>query len=218
MANSGDYCFEFLGQHLHLLPQKAIFWREANTLLLADLHLGKVSHFRKAGIALPGTAALRDYEVLSALLDRHVGARVVLLGDLFHSVANAEWALFADWMRQYPTTAFVLVKGNHDILPAPLYHAERMTVFPETWHVPPFVFSHIALPEPPTNGYNLSGHVHPAVRLSGRGSQQLVLPCFYFRPGGGLLPAFGSLTGRATIQAVPGSQVFVVTPNAVLPV
>ena len=36
-----------------LHPSGAIFWLEKKTLFLADVHLGKVAHFRKNGIAVP---------------------------------------------------------------------------------------------------------------------------------------------------------------------
>ena len=44
--------FNFLGQDLVLLPQKAIYWKQEKTLIAADVHMGKVGHFRKAGIAV----------------------------------------------------------------------------------------------------------------------------------------------------------------------
>ena len=43
------------GVELELLPQKAIKIEE--DLLIADVHLGKIRHFRKVGIALPANAA-----------------------------------------------------------------------------------------------------------------------------------------------------------------
>src|SRR3569623_749217 len=36
-----------------LLPQRAIFWKKEKMLLLADMHLGKVNHFRRSGIPAP---------------------------------------------------------------------------------------------------------------------------------------------------------------------
>ena len=39
--------------HFYLHKTGAIFWKEKNTLLLADIHLGKVGHFRKSGIPVP---------------------------------------------------------------------------------------------------------------------------------------------------------------------
>ncbi len=44
--------FNFLDQDLILLPQKAIYWKQQKALIAADVDLGKVGHFRKAGIAV----------------------------------------------------------------------------------------------------------------------------------------------------------------------
>ena len=42
--------------HLILHPSGAVYWEEKQTLLLADVHLGKVAHFRKNGISVPSKA------------------------------------------------------------------------------------------------------------------------------------------------------------------
>ncbi|MHB1176840.1 MAG: hypothetical protein ACYCZO_00750 [Daejeonella sp.] len=50
---SAPLSFKFLDQTLLLLPEKAILGQEEKTLIIADIHLGKVGHFRKAGIGIP---------------------------------------------------------------------------------------------------------------------------------------------------------------------
>ncbi|MES2731644.1 MAG: ligase-associated DNA damage response endonuclease PdeM [Bacteroidota bacterium] len=207
-----------MGQQLLLLPQKAILWEDNGTLLLADWHLGKVSHFRKAGVAVPGAAAFHDYQVLNRLLQTHDIRQVIILGDLFHSVINSEWSIFSKWMQGYPSLPFILVKGNHDILPEQLYDRHNIQVFQEQLVMPPFVFTHIPLENQVLEHYNLSGHIHPAVKLIGKGNQQLTFPCFYFGPTQGLLPAFGTFTGKATIRPVKESSIFIIAQDQVLPV
>ena len=51
---------EILDEQFDLYPQKAIFWRTQHTLLLSDLHLGKINHFRKAGIPVPANTLRAD--------------------------------------------------------------------------------------------------------------------------------------------------------------
>jgi uncharacterized protein len=210
--------FFFLGQQLVLTPQKTIYWQQEKALLLADLHLGKVSHFRKSGLAIPATAALSDYQVLNYLLRTYDTEKLLILGDLFHSVINSEWRVFADWLDQNPNLQCILVKGNHDVLPELIYRNQRIEVYPETLVIGPFILSHIPLEKLSSSYYNLSGHVHPAVRLRGSGGQKINLPCFYFGQKQGLLPAFGNFTGKALIHPEKESCVFVVTPDQVLPV
>ena len=47
---------EIYNHNFILHPSGAIFWLEKKTLFLADVHLGKVAHFRKNGIAVPRKA------------------------------------------------------------------------------------------------------------------------------------------------------------------
>ena len=104
------------GEELSLLPEKAIYWPKEQLLLIADLHLGKVEHFRKAGIAVPAEAGEANYHVLQELILEHSPKRVIFLGDLFHSNYNYDWELFRDFLESHDNVSFELIKGNHDIL------------------------------------------------------------------------------------------------------
>ena len=64
----------------------------------------------------------------------------------------------------------------------------------------------------------MAGHIHPAIRLKGKGKQSIQLPCFVFREHNAILPAFGSFTGTATIQAKPGDQVYAIADKQVIKV
>ena len=52
---------------LHLLPEKAILWMKHKCLLIADLHIGKVGHFRKNNIPIPQEAAETNFYNLEKL-------------------------------------------------------------------------------------------------------------------------------------------------------
>src|SRR6195952_2648827 len=108
--------FHLLGQDLLLLPQKAIYWQQQKTLIIADVHFGKVGHFRKAGIAVPRDMEQNDLAVLSDLVDEHKPKKIIFLGDLFHSDKNADWDWFVLWRRQFPKLELILIRGNHDII------------------------------------------------------------------------------------------------------
>jgi uncharacterized protein len=211
-----SFHFKFLEHNFHLLPQKAIFWENENILLIADTHLGKVEHFRKAGIAIPGMLARKDYQVLDQLLDLYAVRTVIILGDLFHSIHNQAWEVFSGWLMQYPATEFILVKGNHDILPDQYYQLNHIEIHHDYLIKHPFIFSHVPIKDQ-NKLYNLAGHVHPAVKLTGKGKQSLVLPCFYFGKYNGILPAFGNFTGKGTILTEAGDNIFIVFDNQVIP-
>ena len=42
-----------------LLPEKALYKEDERLLIIADVHLGKASHFRKEGVYMPPKAHLR---------------------------------------------------------------------------------------------------------------------------------------------------------------
>ncbi len=219
VANLSYACLKLAGQHLLLLPQKAILWQEKRTLLMADLHLGKAGHFRKAGIPISGQVHRDDLQVLEYLVQTWLPTEVIFLGDLFHSGYNTEWEQLEEWMSHYPEVNFILVKGNHDILPKGIYEGSQLQIKEENMLISPFLLTHHppALGQEQEHHYQLCGHVHPAIQLTGAGRQQLTLPCFFFGLHYAILPAFGKFTGFYKIKPKEGEKVFGVLPNRVLP-
>ena len=84
------------------------------------------------------------------------------------------------------------------------------------WIQEPFVFTH--RPQPSSAGYVLAGHLHPAVRLIGRGGQKETLSCFCLGADAALLPAFGSFTGSHAIRPGPDDRIYVIADDQVVPV
>ena len=111
---------EIRGNHFILLTQRAIFWEETQTLLIGDLHLGKITHFRKEGIAVPNNAAANNFLRLNELVQRTGATRIIFLGDLFHNEYNSEWETFREWRAEHHYIDMIIVMGNHDILPVSL--------------------------------------------------------------------------------------------------
>lgn len=207
---------EIAGERMSLLPEKAIYWQSRHVLFIADLHIGKVSHFRKNGIPVPMQASTSNKNRLFLLLDSLDVREVIFLGDLFHSDYNDEWQILEELVSRYSDISFHLVVGNHDILQDKLYESTRLVLHRGVWHLGPFALSHE--PDSETAGYNLCGHIHPGIHLRGRGRQSLRLPCFYFDDNQGILPAFGAFTGLYNLQATKTSQVYVIGDNKVIKV
>jgi DNA ligase-associated metallophosphoesterase len=203
------------GTTFQLLKERAIFLPEFKLLVLSDLHLGKAGHFRKHGIPVPQSIHDDDLKRVSALIEKFHPTRVLFLGDLFHSDLNNEWWQLEDWLADYSTIHFLLAKGNHDIISEQLLVNASVTVA-DRFIYGPFSFSHIK--ELDDFHYNISGHIHPGVRLKGAGKQGITLPCFHFGKLNGLLPAFGNFTGLARIRPVKTDRIFVVTEESVIDV
>lgn len=200
------------GEHLRLLPDKAVYWPARRMLILADLHLGKAMHFRRAGIAAPSGIERANLDRLKALLQALKPEEVLLLGDLFHSRHNSSWESFIAFRSSHAQIRFTLITGNHDILHPDDYARSGLTCLPfrddGTFHFTHHPTEHYTL-------YNIAGHLHPGVRLSGKGRQHLTLPCFHIGRSAAVLPAFGTFTGLAMIRPKPTDRVFPITENTV---
>lgn len=200
-----------------MLPQRAIYWEAMNTVLLADVHWGKVNHFRKAGIPVPIKANEKNIEVLVEILQATKPERVIFLGDLFHSHYNDEWEVFGQVLRNFPAVSFELVLGNHDILSDHQYQKLGIILHPEL-HLGPFLLTHHPIENYSGELYNLAGHLHPGAHLVGKGKQGITLPCFHFGKWQGVLPAFGVFTGLARIVPKKDDHVFIIVENKILKV
>ncbi len=206
------------GEKLLLHPFRAAYWEKEELLLLADLHLGKAAHFRKEGLPVPQAVSDTNWDRLISLLLDFRPQRVVFLGDLFHSDYNADWEELVDLMRQFSTIQFELVVGNHDILDPRHYEQSALLLQGTALQMSPFLFTHEPTLAEQSDLYNVAGHIHPCVRMRGRGRQRLRLPCFYFGEKGGILPAFGAFTGMGEVGVTSRDQVFVIVENEVMKV
>lgn len=201
--------------HTHqfvLHPSGGIYWREKQSWLLADVHLGKVAHFRKNGIAVPRNAEGSFYQKMEILLPLFPVKRIIFLGDLFHSFQNNEWYLFKAWVKQQPFE-MILIVGNHDIIPNWKFESLGILV-QKYWKEGPFFFAHF--PDQKTKHFVFCGHVHPGVTLTGVGKQQMKLPCFYKSSNQLILPAFGAFTGVHIVNPKAEDRIYVTTAKEVL--
>lgn len=193
-----------------------MFWEEQNIIILADLHLGKTGHFRKAGIPVPEGANKADLQRLIAQIFFFKADRVIIVGDFTHSTTNRELELFKKWRNDFPLFQFDLVKGNHDILEDHWYIETDISIHKKELVIGDFCFRHETktsdpLAESPSGSFVFSGHVHPGIRISGRGRQALRLPCFYFSKNHCILPAFSKFTGTYKVEPKKGEIVYAIT-------
>ncbi len=217
MANGGIE-FNLLNQHLLLLPQKAIYWEQEKALIAADVHLGKVGHFRKAGIAVPRDMEQDDLAVLSDLIHEHRPEKIIFLGDLFHSDLNADWEWFVLWRRNFPKIKMLLIKGNHDIIHDRHYNKLDVELHKKLL-IGPYLMLHHPLDEDrldKAEGYVFCGHIHPGVSLTGRARQHITLPCFAFGNRQLIMPSFGKFTGKVAMRHAENDRIFGVLKDKVI--
>ncbi|MGC1515733.1 MAG: ligase-associated DNA damage response endonuclease PdeM [Maribacter sp.] len=205
---------EISGQRFVMHYTGVLFWEEESMLIISDVHLGKVSHFRKFGAAVPQQAVRKNFDTMDTAVEYFKPAHLLFLGDLFHSSLNMEWELFVNWVGNQ-TANITLVSGNHDII-SPINYADiGVAVIPELISGA-FLLTHH--PEERDGLFNFSGHIHPAIKMSGLGRQSIRLACFYKTEHQLILPAFGEFTGTYTLEPCEGCEVFALLGDAVLPV
>ena len=206
---------EIAGEELHLLAHKAIWLPQHKTMLVSDLHFGKINHFRKSGIPVPQKANEKNTESLIDILNLYRPEKTVFLGDLFHSHYNEEWEVTGQIIRHFSSCRFELVRGNHDIMSKLQYERHKIEVHESSLSIGNLLLTHEPMEQIPEGAYNLAGHLHPGIRLVGKARQSITLPCFFFGQRQGILPAFGTFTGLARVTPRKEDRIFVIVENTV---
>jgi DNA ligase-associated metallophosphoesterase len=209
---SPAYPFQLQSQQCWLSAERCLYWEDERTLIISDLHFGKTGHFRKSGIAVPQDVYKEDLHRLMQQVQYFQPDKIIFTGDLFHSYENQEHALFAKWRKSISSNSIHLVKGNHDLLSNKVYTELGLEVHENRYEAGPFTFVHDldSITGGTENGYSISGHIHPGVRISGQGKQSLSFPCFYFSENHAILPAFSKFTGFVLIEPLKSDAVFAI--------
>lgn len=213
------------GTEIWMLPQKCLFLPIEQTWVIADIHFGKIQHFRKHGIPIPQQAAEYDYQALEKLIALYPTQKIIFLGDIFHSNWNQEWnylvTLFSQLHQQ--NIELILTMGNHDLLNQEHYQAAHIQCV-DQYQIKDLIFVH----EPPAEyltqlgnesnqaGWLVAGHIHPGYILKGKGKQQMRLPCFAQINHLLILPAFGKTTGLHCPNWPSNTRIWVITESAVV--
>lgn len=198
-----------------ITPERCIFWEEENTLIVADLHLGKTGHFRKSGIAVPQSIYKADLQRLMTMLYLFKAERLIVVGDFTHSTANKELELFLKWRKDFSALQIDLVKGNHDILEDAWYKEANVLLHEWELLINGYLFKHedkrYKRPGIENVNYTFSGHLHPGFKLKGQGKQSLKFPCYFFGKDHCILPAFSRFTGTFLVEPKKGDVVYAIT-------
>lgn len=220
LQSKTDIRVSIRGESFLLMPERCAYQESSQTLLCSDLHWGKAEVFQQSGIGVSTQVLEDDLERLSSAITRSRAKRVLVLGDLVHSTQGVTPDLVdrvAAWRSGFSTVSFHLIRGNHD----------RRLVLPKSWDFTEsleelregnFIFSHDEIASPEPDVFVWSGHIHPVVRLLGRGDS-LRLPCFRIGSDSGLLPAFSAFTGGYVVERSGRmTRLFAVTATKVIEV
>ena len=213
---SGAVRLQLRGEQVYLLPQKALWWPAEKTVFVADVHIGKAAGFRALGVPVPCGTTANTLQRLSDLLTQYQPAHLVVLGDLLHSAQVHETESlerFLQWRLSRADMKITLVRGNHDDKAGDPPAIAQVLCVDEPFLLGPFAALHH--PAQRSDAYWLAGHVHPCVKLHGKGRDTLRLPCFHDTGSGMVLPAFGAFTGMHAIRPAKHEKIFPVTADTV---
>ena len=210
------YPIEVAGETLHPRGDRTLYLPEHQTLLLADLHLGKAETLQAHGLAVPSGTQADDLTRLGAAARETRAQAIVVLGDMVHARAGLTESVvqsFAAW-RQTIDAELVLVRGNHDRVLAEAPPEWRLEIVPEALPLGNLLLRHH--PDPAEGFYVLAGHLHPVAKLGNGRGDALRLPCFSIGPDLGILPAFTTLAGGSQAPADPAVRCLVTAMDCVI--
>lgn len=199
----------FLGSHLGFggedfvpMPSGALYWPGNDVLLVADLHLEKMSSFAVKGQFLPPYDSYATLKRIAHDLQQTGAEHVISLGDSFHrdegsgTLPPPAREILDDLLKR---VAWTWIAGNHD----PGGHDLGGVCVQE------LTLDGILLTHEPrrTEKPTIAGHLHPAARIAinGRSTRR---PCFAADRHLLLMPAYGASTGSLNILSAPFSGLF----------
>ncbi|HMC86707.1 MAG TPA: metallophosphoesterase, partial [Chitinophagaceae bacterium] len=136
------FYYKLLENNCWLSPERMVYWEEEKALIISDLHFGKTGHFRKEGIAVPQSLYKEDLQRLVSQLQFFKPQKLIIVGDMFHSVANKELDWFKKWRDDFSDLNIQLVMGNHDILKRQWYAEAGVDIVYQQLLINPFSFMH----------------------------------------------------------------------------
>jgi len=206
-----------LGNHLQLLPQKAIYIQQLKALLVSDVHLGKAETFQKHGVPIPNTLNQDSLDRLQNICSEFELDYLFILGDLFHSKFALVDEVLDPWFKfvQNLNASVQLVVGNHDRSLVPMLESLLIQCILDAIQINNLVLSHEPTSQP--NCFNICGHLHPCVRIKTK-LDNLRLPCFYLDNSQNvlILPSFGAFTGSFEVAIAEDTTAYVVAENSVI--
>ncbi|ELY94321.1 metallophosphoesterase [Natrialba chahannaoensis JCM 10990] len=198
---------------------RAAFVPAAETLVIADLHLGRG---RSSAIDAPIDAAESIRSRLTALLEHTGATTVVVAGDLLHAFdyvpqGVTESLAVLESTVESAGAALAVTPGNHDSMLPSVFEGEAQPVWEfehedEDEHEHKHKHEHETTAIAVCHGHEepdreadlyVVGHDHPALSIEGRKR-----PCFLFGPAAYdgsdvlMLPAFTELAGGATVNGM----------------
>ena len=206
----GGLAMNVHGEEVLMRCSGAAWLAASRALIVADLHFEKGSAYAAKGQMLPPYDTRETLDRLEAEVAATQPAVLVFLGDSFHD-GRGEGRLHGEDGARIAALAtgrtLAWVVGNHD--------ADGPKSLPgET--VDELALGALTLrhePQPGGQAGELAGHLHPAVRVKGKG-RTVRRRCFVTDGARMVLPAFGAYAGGLNVKDKAFAELFAVKPLA----
>ncbi len=198
------------GERLVALGAGALLWPAQSTLIVADLHFEKGSHFAEKGVFLPPYDTRSTMKRLAKIMKDYRPETVISLGDAFHD-GGAEARMAGDdacvLEALVVSTKWIWILGNHDPAPPRRFAGgvERCLRFRR------LLFRHEPELTPETG--EIAGHLHPVARVRAE-SRLIRRRCFATDGERLVMPAFGAYAGGLNVLEEAIATLFRKSPTA----
>ena len=208
---------QFANQEWMLCASRALIWSKRKTVIVADIHFGKASLFREAGVPVPRGTTSADLSTLTQLIADYTPERLLILGDFFHGKSGRQDSTLdaiTHWRNQYASLTIEVIRGNHDRHAGDPCDEWNMTCIDGPMIDGEIAFTH----EPKTvqGCVNICGHIHPAIALADFDGSKTKLPCFFVDEQQMILPAFGRFTGTHSMKPTNTSRIYIAAAGKVI--
>lgn len=181
-----------------------LWFEDSQTYIVADLHLGYEAEARAEGAGVPSTQYKIIEKRIEAILKRHSPKRLVVAGDLKHSLGRnrrQEWDEVNALLDLLDGRAEpVIIKGNHDNF-LPVILRRRRLEMRNSLKIGGFTVAHgHTKVRRSVKGWLAIGHEHPSLRVRDELGARAGAPCFLFsaRERVVVMPAFSPISfGRS---------------------
>jgi len=206
---------------LTLLPFKAVYFEKHKTLLVSDINLGKVGHFKNSPVALPDGLAETDLVILDKIINSLEINGIFILGDLFPNNENFDMRLFVAWRELHQNIDINLVKDNIDLMSDEVYANFEVRLHKKYYLWNRFLFTHKPLDkDAKLSGcdYVFCGYINPGVNINGSGRPLMNLSCYFFDEKQCILPAFGAPNRKSLVKPSLKERAYAISENGNEPV
>lgn len=186
----------FAGEKFLADTRRALYWPARETLIVADLHIGKAQDYTPRGTFLPPYEVQDICQRLEKLIVDYKPQRVVALGDSFHRPHSLEHLQPEERAcldaLVHSVKSWLFIEGNHD---AGLSGSNWKLIASQ--REKSFTLRH----QPGNDSLQqIVGHFHPKYKRVFNMRNCMIKPCFAWDEQLLILPAFGTYTGGLDVE------------------